>query len=85
MSSNEEVDMVTACIQMGAIDFMLKPMNFASARQLAHKARQAQVLECESIDTSVVEFTGLANFKRIRGLGRGAAGSVDLVEHIVTH
>jgi len=39
MSSNEEVDMVTACIQMGAIDFMLKPINFALARSLAHKAR----------------------------------------------
>jgi len=38
-----------------------------------------------SEDISIVEFKGLNNYRRVRGLGRGAAGSVDLVEHIVSH
>jgi NIMA (never in mitosis gene a)-related kinase len=74
MSSNDERSSIVACLDRGAIDFLVKPVKPGTVKGLVNHVRTMpkQAPEVEGLQ-------GLSAYTRIQNLGKGAFGSVDLV------
>jgi NIMA (never in mitosis gene a)-related kinase len=75
MSSNDEMSSIVACLDKGALDFLVKPIRPGAVKGLINHVKQMpkQVAEDESLK-------GLSAYTRLRSLGKGSFGSVDLVK-----
>ena len=74
MSAEEINDVIADCLRKGAMNFLVKPVRIQQCMSLVGFMKLMPAEE----DTEKKE-KGLARFEKIRGVGRGAAGIVDLV------
>ena len=74
MSSTEEPGFIGACIKLGAKDYIPKPIRVNTVRSLR------QYLNSENMDTRTNK--GLGNYRKLELIGKGAGGSVSLVERV---
>ena len=75
MSSTEGAEFIGACIKKGARDYIVKPLRVNVVKGLRQYITNKK-------STPVGEGKGLQNYKKVKELGKGAAGSVSLVERI---
>ena len=71
MSTEDEVKNLSYCIERGAADYMVKPIRSHNIRGLAKYMNKAS---SQHPNTKSV-----ADYEKVRTLGRGASGMVDLV------
>ena len=80
MSATDSQDSVSQCLQLGALDYLVKPIRMQECRALTQKMkyrRQPQKLADPD------QLTGLAKYEKIRPIGQGAAGQVTLYKNII--
>ena len=72
MSGNDSQEVIASCLQKGAKDFVVKPLRIQECRALVNHMKPAE-------NVAPGEEKGLKKYERIRSLGRGAAGTVELI------
>ena len=75
MSSNDSNDLISECLRHGAKDYIMKPLRLPILKNLSNYFKNC-------VQTTSTSVGGLNNYKQLRELGKGAAGSVTLVERI---
>lgn len=75
MSAKDDKQITADCLQAGAKSFIVKPLRIQECKALV-----SYIGTTNNVDTE----QGLNQYIKLRNLGRGAAGSVDLVKHKVT-
>ena len=76
MSSDGEMQIVANCLSQGAADYILKPIRLQNVSSL----RKHVIIKNKKANNSENTVPALENYSKIRLLGRGAAGNVDLVQ-----
>lgn len=71
MSSDGEMEIVALCMAKGAADYLIKPIRIQNVKDLIKHINKNQ--KKPKVNNSTL------NYEKISQLGRGAAGSVDLV------
>lgn len=74
MSSTESKDTIANCLQMGAQNYIVKPVRFQQCKALVAFMKARTTSAKPDVDEK-----GLKKFEIVRHLGRGAAGMVDLI------
>ncbi|OMJ94916.1 hypothetical protein SteCoe_1775 [Stentor coeruleus] len=76
VSAHNEMDKIYACIDLGALDFLMKPIRPGAIKGVASQIRsQPRNQQTEN---------GTKTYEKIQHLGRGAYATVDLVKYKVT-
>ncbi|OMJ78408.1 hypothetical protein SteCoe_21781 [Stentor coeruleus] len=76
VSAHNEMDKIYACIDLGALDFLMKPIRPGAVKGVVSQIRsQPRNQQTES---------GTKAYEKIQHLGRGAYATVDLVKYKVT-
>ena len=73
MSAQDDKTIIASCLDLGAKDFIVKPLR--ECRGLELYVKTGKRVETEK---------SISKFKTIKSLGAGTAGQVDLVEHMET-
>ena len=73
MSSTESNEIISDCLKSGAIDFLVKPVRSQHCKALKSFMKSSGSGRGEN------EEKGLARYEKIRSIGKGATGMVDLV------
>jgi DNA-binding response OmpR family regulator len=74
MTANDTNDIAANCLKMGAVNFLVKPIRIQECKALVKHMKQTH-LTADKIEK------GLFKYENIRPLGKGAAGSVNLVRN----
>lgn len=80
MSAHNEREKISACLERGALDFLMKPVRRGTVLGLINQVmsqRKTQIEETEELE-------GLNAYEKIQELGRGTFGKVDLVRKKTT-
>jgi len=75
MSSDNEKDKVAQCLQLGAKDYLVKPLRIETVKSIAD-----YVFKNQNKSSTEANPTEKYQYKRIKSIGQGGNGSVDLVE-----
>jgi len=72
MATEKEKDLLAPCIEKGAKDYLMKPINMGKLKDLGKYITK--------VSDQVDQAEGDVTYKKIRSLGTGASGTVDLVQ-----
>jgi serine/threonine protein kinase/AmiR/NasT family two-component response regulator len=76
MSAHNEREKIYACLDRGALDFLMKPVRRGTVLGLINQVLTYRKNEAQRVE----ELVGLNAYEKIQELGRGAYGRVDLVK-----
>lgn len=72
MSANDDNEIIARCLNLGAIDYLIKPIRMQECRNLSLKLKQREIKRSKPQNSMQLE--GLAKYKLIEDLGQGMAG-----------
>ena len=81
MSATDSQDSVSQCLQLGALDYLVKPIRMQECRALSQKMKYRRQPTTPIANPD--QLTGLAKYEKIRPIGQGAAGQVTLYKNII--
>lgn len=81
MSAQESNEIISQCLKMGALNYLIKPLKLQECRSLVGFIKSKQQNEAKA---PIDQEKGLGRFEQLHILGKGAAGTVYVVKNKIT-